>query len=158
MRHPARWAASLALIAILVAIALIALAGQAHKGTGVSPGVTSHSGLEPVALSQTAAHDYNPFGTGPENRKLVQNVVDSDPNTATFSFTGVLGNAYTVTLQIQNSHGDVGTASTAVQVAPANTVLVLSAAALPAGKSMSLPAPAPGTSTAACTSSSAMTI
>jgi hypothetical protein len=34
-----------------------------------------------VPLSQTAAHDYNPFGTGPENHDRVQNVVDSDPNT-----------------------------------------------------------------------------
>jgi eukaryotic-like serine/threonine-protein kinase len=81
MRHPARWAVSLALIGALVAIALIALAGRAHKGTGVSGDVTAHSGLEPVALSQTAAHDYNPFGTGPENHDLIGNVVDSDPNT-----------------------------------------------------------------------------
>jgi serine/threonine-protein kinase len=81
MRHPARWAVSLALIGVLVAIALIALAGRTHKGTGVPPGVTSHSGLEPVPLSQTAAHDYNPFGTGPENHDLIGNVVDSDPNT-----------------------------------------------------------------------------
>src|SRR5271165_1222226 len=81
MRHPARWAASLALIGILAAITLIALAGQTHRGTGISPGVTSHAGLEPVALSQTAAHDYNPFGTGPENHDLINNVVDSDPNT-----------------------------------------------------------------------------
>jgi hypothetical protein len=34
-----------------------------------------------VQLSQTAAHDYNPFGTGPENRDQVDNVVDGDPNT-----------------------------------------------------------------------------
>jgi serine/threonine protein kinase len=81
MRHPARWAVSLALIGVLIAIALIALAGRAHKGTGVSGDVTAHSGLEPVALSQTAAHDYNPFGTGPENHDLIGNVVDSDPNT-----------------------------------------------------------------------------
>src|SRR5450631_2346019 len=81
MRHPARGAVSLALIGVLIAIALIALAGRAHKGTGVSGDVTAHSGLEPVALSQTAAHDYNPFGTGPENHDLIGNVVDSDPNT-----------------------------------------------------------------------------
>jgi serine/threonine-protein kinase len=34
-----------------------------------------------VQLSQTAAHGYNPFGTGPENRDLIQNVIDGDPNT-----------------------------------------------------------------------------
>jgi eukaryotic-like serine/threonine-protein kinase len=81
MRHPARWAASLALLAAIVAIALVAAAQQAHKGTGVSPGVGSSPGLQAVPLSQTAAHDYNPFGTGPENHDRVQNVVDSDPNT-----------------------------------------------------------------------------
>ncbi len=82
MRHPARWAASLALVAAIVAIAIVAAAQQAHKGTGVAPDVHSTAGLQAVPLSQTAAHDYNPFGTGPENHNRVQNVVDSEPNTA----------------------------------------------------------------------------
>ncbi len=82
MRHPARWAASLALLAAIVAIALVAAAEQAHRGTGVAQDVHSDAGLQPVPLSQTAAHDYNPFGTEPENRNLIQNVVDSDPNTS----------------------------------------------------------------------------
>jgi serine/threonine-protein kinase len=81
LRHPARWAASIALLAAIIAIAIIAAAQQAHKGTGVPPGVHSGAGLQAVPLSQTAAHDYNPFGTGPENHDRVQNVVDSDPNT-----------------------------------------------------------------------------
>jgi eukaryotic-like serine/threonine-protein kinase len=81
MRHPARWIASLALVAAIVAVALIAAAQQAQRGTGVAPDVHSGGGLQPVPLSQTAAHDYNPFGTGPENHNRVQNVVDSDPNT-----------------------------------------------------------------------------
>jgi eukaryotic-like serine/threonine-protein kinase len=81
MRHPARWIALIALIALIVAIALVVAADRAHKGTGVAPGIASHAGLVPVQLSQTAAHDYNPFGTGPENRDLIGNVVDSDPNT-----------------------------------------------------------------------------
>jgi serine/threonine-protein kinase len=80
MRHPARWVASIALLALIVAIAIALVAGRAHRGTGVGADVVSH-GLEPVQLSQTAAHDYNPFGTGPENRELIQNVVDNDPNT-----------------------------------------------------------------------------
>ena len=82
MRHPARWAASLALVAAIVAIAIVAAAQQAHKGTGVAPDVHASAGLQAVPLGQTAAHDYNPFGTGPENHNRVQNVVDSDPNTA----------------------------------------------------------------------------
>jgi hypothetical protein len=81
MRHPARWAASLALLAAIVAIALVAAAQQAHKGTGVASEVHPGAGLHAVSLSQTAAHDYNPFGTGPENPNRVQNVIDSDPNT-----------------------------------------------------------------------------
>jgi serine/threonine-protein kinase len=82
MRHPARWAASLALLAAIVAIAIVAASLQTHSGTGVAPNVHSSAGLQPVALSQTAAHDYNPFGTGPENHNRVQNVIDSDPNTS----------------------------------------------------------------------------
>jgi len=81
MQHPARWLASIALLAAIVAIALVAAAQQAHKGTGVPSEVHSSAGLQTVTLSQTAAHDYNPFGTGPENHNRVQNVVDSDPNT-----------------------------------------------------------------------------
>jgi tRNA A-37 threonylcarbamoyl transferase component Bud32 len=80
MRHPLRWVASIALIALIVALALALAAERAHRGTGVGSDVISH-GLEPVQLSQTAAHDYNPFGTGPENRDQIQNVVDNDPNT-----------------------------------------------------------------------------
>jgi hypothetical protein len=81
MRHPARWVASLALVAGIVAIVLIAAAESTHRGTGVSSNLGSGAGLVPVQLSQTAAHGYNPFGTGPENRDRIQNVVDNDQNT-----------------------------------------------------------------------------
>ena len=80
MRHPGRWVASLAVIGIAVAVALFVAAGRTHRGTGVASDVVSR-GLVPVQLSQTAAHGYNPFGTGPENRDQIQNVVDGDPNT-----------------------------------------------------------------------------
>jgi serine/threonine-protein kinase len=81
LRHPARWAASLGLLALIVAIVLIVAAAQTHRGTGTAGQGAGHSGLRQVALSQTAAHDYNPFGTGPENRDQVDNLVDNDPNT-----------------------------------------------------------------------------
>ncbi len=81
MRHPARWVASLALLAAIVALAIVAATQLAHKGTGVPPDVRSSPGLQVVPLGQTAAHDYNPFGTEPEDRDRVQNVIDSDPNT-----------------------------------------------------------------------------
>ena len=79
MRHPWRWAGSLALLGAVVAIALALAAGHTHSGVG--PDVPAKQGLEPVRLSQTAAHDYNPFGTGPEHPTQVSNVIDGDPNT-----------------------------------------------------------------------------
>ncbi|HEX3517747.1 MAG TPA: protein kinase [Solirubrobacteraceae bacterium] len=81
MRHPARWAGSLALVGVIVTLVLVILAGQTHRGTGTAADVPQRHGLEQVPLSQTAAHDYNPFGTGPENRDLIDNLVDNDPNT-----------------------------------------------------------------------------
>jgi serine/threonine-protein kinase len=80
MRHPARWVASIAVLAVCVALVLLLALGRTHRGTGVGSDIASR-GLVPVQLSQTAAHGYNPFGTGPENRDRVPNVVDSDPNT-----------------------------------------------------------------------------
>ncbi|HEY2283379.1 MAG TPA: protein kinase [Solirubrobacteraceae bacterium] len=79
MRHPWRWAASLALLAAIVALVLVLVAGHTHSGVG--PNVPSKQGQQPVQLSQTAAHDYNPFGTGPEHPTQVSNIVDGDPNT-----------------------------------------------------------------------------
>jgi serine/threonine-protein kinase len=81
LRHPARWIASIALIAIAIAAILIVAAGGTHRGTGVASNGHTPAGLQQVQLSQFAAHDYNPFGTGPENRDLVENVIDNDPNT-----------------------------------------------------------------------------
>jgi len=81
MRHPARWLASLALIGLIAAIALWAAAHRTHRGTGVSAEAPARAGLVPVQLSETAANGYNPFGTGPENRDQVANLVDNDPNT-----------------------------------------------------------------------------
>jgi serine/threonine-protein kinase len=80
MRHPARWVASLALLGAVVAIALVLAAGNTHSG--VAPGVPAKRGLQPVRLSQTAAHSYNPFGTGPENPDEVSKVVDGEVDTA----------------------------------------------------------------------------
>jgi serine/threonine-protein kinase len=80
MRHPVRWIVTIALLAALVALALILAANGAHSG--VTSDVHSTPGLTAVPLTQTAAHDYNPFGTGPENREDDQNAVDGDPNTS----------------------------------------------------------------------------
>jgi eukaryotic-like serine/threonine-protein kinase len=82
MRHPVRWLASLALLGGLVALVLALAAGHTHRGTGVSPNVARKPGLTPVALEQTSASSYNPFGTEPEHPAQVADVVDGDPNTA----------------------------------------------------------------------------
>jgi serine/threonine-protein kinase len=81
MRHPVRWAAMLVLLAAAIAVAVVAALDQTHRGTSTAAGGGAHAGLRVVPLSQTAAGGYNPFGTGPENRDLVPNVVDSDPTT-----------------------------------------------------------------------------
>ncbi|HUB74727.1 MAG TPA: protein kinase [Solirubrobacteraceae bacterium] len=81
LRHRGRWLASIALLLAVVAILLIALAGNTHRGAGGTPGIGSHAGLEPVQLASSAANSYNPFGTGPENRDQVGNLVDGDGET-----------------------------------------------------------------------------
>jgi hypothetical protein len=82
LRHPARWALSLALLAAIVAVTLVAAARHTHSGTGVAPGVHSAAGATPVVLGQKAASSYNPFGTGPEHAEDVASVVDGDLNTS----------------------------------------------------------------------------
>jgi serine/threonine-protein kinase len=79
MRHPARWIGALAVVAVVTGVVLWLAAGQTHRGTTTASG--AHGGLTPVDLSQTAANSYNPFGTGPEDRDRVGNLVDGDPNT-----------------------------------------------------------------------------
>ncbi len=94
MLHPSRWVISLAVVLALAAVVLVILASNTHRGTGVAPDVVSKPGLTPVALGQTAAHSYNPFGTGPEHRTEVSNVVDGDPNSL-WSSEHYLGGAIT---------------------------------------------------------------
>jgi len=80
MRHPVRFLLSLALLGALVALVLVLLANHTHRG--VAPDAAPRPGLTAVPLAQTAAHDYNPFGTGPEDRENDQSAVDGDPNTS----------------------------------------------------------------------------
>ncbi len=82
IRHRGRWIASLALLGAIVALVLVIALDRTHKGTGVPPGAGAKPGLEPVQLGAASAHDYNPFGTGPENRDQIGNLVDSDPSTS----------------------------------------------------------------------------
>ncbi len=81
MRHPARWVVLIALVAVVAAVALILILRGTHKGTGTGSNIAAPAGLQQVQLSQSAATDYNPFGTGPEDRDQIENLVDNDPNT-----------------------------------------------------------------------------
>jgi tRNA A-37 threonylcarbamoyl transferase component Bud32 len=92
VRHPARWAVSLALLAAIVAVTLVALAGHTHSGTGVAPDVHASAGTTPVVLAQDAASSYNPFGTGPEHAEDVASVVDGDLNTSWSTEHYIAGN------------------------------------------------------------------
>jgi serine/threonine-protein kinase len=82
LRHPARWAISLALLAAIAALALIAALNNTKRGTGVATDVHSSAGRTPVVLAAKAASSYNPFGTGPEHAEDVASVVDGDLNTS----------------------------------------------------------------------------
>jgi eukaryotic-like serine/threonine-protein kinase len=82
MRHPARWLASFALLAVIVTLVLVAAGEQARRGTGTAPGAVARPGLVAVSLAQNAAHDYNPFGTGPEDPEGADLAIDSDPSTS----------------------------------------------------------------------------
>jgi hypothetical protein len=92
LRHPARWVVSLALLAAIVAVTLVALAGHTHSGTGVAPDVHPAAGTTPVVLAQKAASSYNPFGTGPEHAEDVASVIDGDLNTSWSTEHYVAGN------------------------------------------------------------------
>jgi eukaryotic-like serine/threonine-protein kinase len=82
LRHPV-WVIAAVAVVVLVgtAAALLAAFALTHRGAGDAASSPRGTGLQEVDLAQDAAHDYNPFGTGPENRDLVGNLVDDDPNT-----------------------------------------------------------------------------
>jgi eukaryotic-like serine/threonine-protein kinase len=81
VRNPARLAAIVAVLGVIAAVAIVLVIKGTHKGTGAPLGLRSEPGLQPVSLGQNAAHDYNPFGTEPEDPTRVGNVIDGDPNT-----------------------------------------------------------------------------
>jgi serine/threonine-protein kinase len=90
IRHPLRLLLAGVLVAFAVAAGIYFAAVRTHRGTGVVPGVVVPAHLRPVPLSQSAAHDYNPFGSAPEHPDQVGLAVDSDPSTfwSTFHYIG----------------------------------------------------------------------
>jgi len=93
MRHPARLVLMLAAAAAVAALVVYLAVGRTHRGTGVSS-ATPPTGLTAVGLGEASAHGYNPFGTGPENRDQIGNLVDNDPTTTWSTETYYEGNLH----------------------------------------------------------------
>jgi serine/threonine-protein kinase len=67
-------------VAVLVVVAVLLLT-HTHAGTPSPANLPPTPGEVPVALAQTAAVAYNPFGTAPENPNTVGNAIDGNPAT-----------------------------------------------------------------------------
>jgi serine/threonine-protein kinase len=67
----------LALVAGVVAFVL----ARTHKGNSAPPNLPPSRTQLPVDLAQAAAHQYNPFGTSPENAQIAGYAIDGDPST-----------------------------------------------------------------------------
>ncbi len=80
VRRPGAWIGAIAVLALVVGLALVFVAGRAHRGVG-GAGDDGGAGLQEVSLGQSAAYSYNPFGTGPESPDTIDNVLDGDPST-----------------------------------------------------------------------------
>jgi serine/threonine-protein kinase len=66
---------------IAAGVILYVLKQNTHAGVVAPPVVVVPPHLKQVPLAQNAAHDYNPFGTGPQNPEQDAFAVDGDPNT-----------------------------------------------------------------------------
>jgi serine/threonine-protein kinase len=86
VRRPGAWLGAFAVVALAVALVLVFVLGRTHRGVGAGAHLAGGAGgggtLTEVSLAQSAAHSYNPFGTGPENLYEVGNVIDGDPETS----------------------------------------------------------------------------
>lgn len=81
LRRPGAWIGGLLLVGVALALVLVFVLGRAHRGVGSSGGGSGRVGVHEVDLAQDAVHSYNPFGTGPENRAQLDNVIDGNPDT-----------------------------------------------------------------------------
>ncbi|MDX6699020.1 MAG: eukaryotic-like serine/threonine-protein kinase [Solirubrobacteraceae bacterium] len=90
--HPG-WFALAGVVALAAAASLaILLPGQTHRGTGTR-GAGHPRGLTPISLSQNAATDFDPYGTGGEHHEQTALALDRDGSTVwtTENYSGGLG-------------------------------------------------------------------
>ncbi|WCB91349.1 serine-threonine kinase [Baekduia alba] len=82
--HPVRLVLALVVIAAVVVAAVLLLADRTERGTAQRPIVKTPTatGLQPVSLGQSRAHDFDPYGDEDEHSQDVGRVLDDDPGTS----------------------------------------------------------------------------
>jgi hypothetical protein len=104
--HPA-WLAVAALLAVAAAVVLaIVLSGHTTRGTGTQ-GAPRVPNATPVSLKQSAATDYDPYGTGGEHPDQTAFALDRDNSTfwSTERYNGGLGNKPGVGIYVDAAPG-----------------------------------------------------
>jgi tRNA A-37 threonylcarbamoyl transferase component Bud32 len=109
LRHPGWLGAAVVLALAVAALAAFGLGRQAQRGTGTT-GAGKPPGLgSGVSLGQTAAKDFDPFGSGSKGEHPEQTglVLDRDRNTfwSTEKYSGGLGNKPGVGIYVDASPG-----------------------------------------------------
>jgi len=124
----------LVLLALAAAgITLYLLARNTSRGVGPAPAVVVPHALHADQIGQNAAHDYNPFGTGPENPNLDSFAIDGNPSTAWSTeqyYSGTLKHAsggIGVGMYLDASPGIVAKAIDILTPTPGFSVLVYAA-------------------------------
>jgi len=75
-----RLIAFMALVAAAVAVILVLALHNTRRGTGPAAALKAPPRLSNVSLARSAAHDYDPYGTGGEHPELTRFAVDRDPS------------------------------------------------------------------------------
>jgi eukaryotic-like serine/threonine-protein kinase len=80
LRNPRRWLATVAAVALLVAVAVAFLVTRTERGPGDAASPAGDGGSR-VSLTSDAAHDYDPQGDESESPDAVQLAIDANPTT-----------------------------------------------------------------------------
>jgi serine/threonine-protein kinase len=108
LRHPGVLAVLGLVAAGAAAAVIVALTHHTHAGTG-DRGAARPQGLTPVSLAQSAATDYDPYGTGSEGEHPQERNFVLDRDTSTFwsteNYRGGLGSKPGVGIYVDASPG-----------------------------------------------------
>lgn len=112
--HPVRLVAALVVIAAVAVAGVLLLADRAERGTAQRPVAKSDTptqGVKSVSLGQSRAHDFDPYGDDhDEHSGDVRRVLDGDPGTVwtTETYDGGFGTKPGVGIYIDAKPGVVG--------------------------------------------------